>query len=83
MGYTPKLKYDFNTAANLEVQLENGNWYRTTCCDFRSFYGPRRINEELYEGNIYYKQTNDIVTNPKPYVNYPEGYIHTVSKKNR
>lgn len=83
MGYTPKIKYDFNTATNLEVQLKNGEWYRVTPCDFRSFCGPRRINGEVYEGNIYYKQTNDIVTDPKPYINYPEGYVHVVSKKNR
>ena len=78
-----KIKYDFDTSANLEVQLKNGEWYRVTSCDFRSFYGPRRINEELYEGNIYYKQTNVVVDNPKQYINYPEGYIHFKSKKNR
>jgi hypothetical protein len=83
MPYTPKVKYDFNTAADLEVQLNNGEWYRVTPCDFRSFYGPRRINGEPYSGYLYYKQTNDVVSIPQPYINYPEGYTHPTSKKNR
>jgi hypothetical protein len=43
-GGTVKKKYDFNTAAVLEVQIK-GNWYRTTCNEFRSFDGARRITE--------------------------------------
>ena len=83
MAKNSKIKYDFNTSAHLEAQLANKKWYRVTSCDFRSFYGPRRINGDLYEGSIYYKQTNVVVDDPKPYVNYPEGYIHTQSKKKR
>lgn len=83
MVKSAKIKYNFDTATNLEVQLSNKEWYRVTPCDFRSFHGGRRINGELYDGDIYYKQTNVIVDNPKPYINYPEGYIQTQSKKNR
>jgi hypothetical protein len=68
-GNTGKLKYPFNTAAGLEVQLPNGNWYRVTCREFRSFTYPRRISQpkgkeyvtEIYEGPVYLYGTNTIV----------------------
>lgn len=47
-GETEKLKYDFNTAGCLEVEVEEGKWYRVTCREFRSFDGPRRISEAEY-----------------------------------
>lgn len=64
-GFTGKLVYDFNTAACLEVQL-NDNWYRVTGREFRSFNLPRRISEMIgdeyitknYEGPVYLFMTN-------------------------
>lgn len=47
-GETEKLKYDFNTAGCLEVQMKSGNWFRVTSREFRSFDGPRRITEQSY-----------------------------------
>lgn len=60
-GNTGKLKYDFNQAANLEVQI-NDVWYRVTPRDFRSFNGPRRIEETPYQGPVYLFGTNQIIT---------------------
>lgn len=61
-GNTVKLIHDFNTAACLEVQLPNGNWYRITAREFRSYNYPRRIlvNGEYmpYEGPVYLYGTN-------------------------
>lgn len=61
-GSTEKMLYDFNTAACLEVQLPNGNWYRITSREFRSYSYPRRIlvgNEyQMYEGPVYLYGTN-------------------------
>jgi len=45
-GFTGQLFYDFNTAACLEVQL-NDNWHRVTGREFRSFNLPRRISEMI------------------------------------
>ena len=43
-GETEKLKYDFDTTAVCEVRFkDNGEWFRTTAKDFRSFDGPRRL----------------------------------------
>ena len=64
-GFTGQLYYDFNTAACLEVQLNN-NWYRVTGREFRSFNLPRRISEMIedkyitkeYEGPVYLFMTN-------------------------
>lgn len=52
-GQTVKLKYDFNTAGVLEINL-NGNWYRASGREFRSFDGRRRITEpvEILLGNV-------------------------------
>lgn len=68
-GNTGKLKYPFNTAGCLEVQLPNMKWYRVTCNDFRSYTYPRRISEykekeyvtEEYIGPVYLFGTNTIV----------------------
>lgn len=58
-GQTEKLKYDFNTASNLEVFMPNLNdWYRVTSREFRSFNGKRRINNEQYYGNVYHYESN-------------------------
>tara|TARA_B110000908_G_C9902742_1_gene291801 strand:+ start:51 stop:365 length:315 start_codon:yes stop_codon:yes gene_type:complete len=43
-GNTAKLIYDFNTAGVMEVLLKD-IWRRTTCKEFRSFDGKRRITE--------------------------------------
>lgn len=61
-GNTVKLVYHFNTAACLEVQLPNGNWYRITAREFRSYNYPRRIlvngEYQIYEGPVYLYGTN-------------------------
>lgn len=59
-GNTGKLIYDFNVAANLEVQVGE-MWCRVTARDFRSFNGARRINEVGYEGPLYMFATNTLV----------------------
>lgn len=68
-GNTGKLIFDFNTAACLEVQLPNGNWYRITPNEFRSYTYPRRILVETiyqqYSGPVYLYGTNTIVKNPE------------------
>lgn len=73
-----RLKYDFNTAGVLEVQIK-GSWYRVTSREFRSFDGPRRLTQperiqglgdifsvkmktEEYNGPVYRYGTNQIVT---------------------
>lgn len=58
-GHTEKLHYDFNQAANLEVELD-GVWYRVTPRDFRSFVGSRRISGVEYEGPVYVFGTNKL-----------------------
>jgi len=61
-GNTEKLKYEFETAANLEVFMSNLNgWYRVTAREFRSFNGKRRINNVEYDGNVYLYGTNKLV----------------------
>ena len=60
-GNTEKLKYDFETAANLEVFMPNLNdWYRVTAREFRSFNGKRRINNVEHIGNVYLYGTNKL-----------------------
>jgi hypothetical protein len=60
-GNTEKLKYTFETAANLEVFMPNLNdWYRVTAREFRSFNGKRRINNVEYNGDIYLYGTNKL-----------------------
>lgn len=58
MSRSLKLKYLFNTAANLEVEFLPGKWARVTCDRFRCFLGNRRINNEPYEGPVFYERTN-------------------------
>lgn len=68
-GATVKLEYPFTTSACLEVQLPNGNWYRITCNEFRSYTYPRRISymkgkeyvTEEYSGPVYLFGTNIVV----------------------
>jgi hypothetical protein len=58
-GNTEKIKYDFETAANLEVFMPNLNdWYRVTSREFRAFTGKRRINNIEYSGEVYLYNTN-------------------------
>jgi hypothetical protein len=79
-GQTEKLIYNFNTVRSCEVQLPNGNWYRISPREFRSYSRPRRIQEvyegklvaERYEGPIYFYNTNKIV---KPDQIYKEGLL--------
>lgn len=59
IGNTEKIKYDFNTASNLEVFMPNlDGWYRVTSREFRSFNGKRRLNNEEYNGNVYHFESN-------------------------
>ena len=55
-----KQQYDFPTELCLEVSFEKNKWCRVTCDTFRAFKGPRRIQGEAYNGNVYYKGTNYI-----------------------
>ena len=65
-GNTEKLKYDFETAANLEVFMPNLNdWYRVTSREFRSFNGKRRINNVEYDGPVYVYNSNKRVNKSK------------------
>jgi 3'-phosphoadenosine 5'-phosphosulfate sulfotransferase len=84
-GYTEKLEYNFNTAYSTEVEI-NGNFYRTTCNEFRSWGGNRRILNvkdrtnpvyEEYLGPVYYFGSNKIVPKNKmiDQINYLPGYV--------
>lgn len=65
-GGIVKLKYDFNTASNLEVFMPNLNgWYRVTSREFRSFNGKRQINNEVYDGTVYLYNTNKRINKSK------------------
>jgi hypothetical protein len=82
-GQTEVLKYDFNTARELHVKLEN-KWYRVTPREFRSWNGERKfvytqgveIIHESYEGPIYYWNTNKVCKHPTnggtQYISYME-----------
>jgi hypothetical protein len=59
-GNTGKLKYDFNTAANLEIEYKQECWIRVTPTEFRAFSGSRRINSIEYTGPVYIFNTNKI-----------------------
>jgi len=50
-GATVKKLHDFNTAGVLEVCIK-GNWYRTTCNEFRSFDGKRRITQPIKQPGL-------------------------------
>jgi hypothetical protein len=60
-GNTGKLIYDFNVAANLEVQVDE-TWHRVGARDFRSFNGSRRVSDVPYNGPLYMFATNTKVT---------------------
>jgi hypothetical protein len=64
-GNTGKLKYDFNTAAELEIEYKPERWARVTPTEFRAFNGSRRINSIEYIGPIYLFNTNKIVDEPE------------------
>ena len=51
-GRKQRLHNPYNCAGCLEVQHDNGVWYRTTTTYFRSFSGPRRITapERVVQG---------------------------------
>lgn len=81
-GETGKLIYDFEPASNCEVCI-NDVWYRSTPREFRSFSGKRRINNQQYEGPVYFFKTNNKV-NPKNTVEeimYAPDVEYIVSKK--
>ena len=80
-GNTEKIKYDFNTAANLELFMPNLNgWYRVTSREFRAFNGKRRINGVEYLGNVYLYNTNKRVDSSMSKPDTMAGYSW-VSKK--
>jgi len=55
----PRLEYDFDTGATLEIQVrENSDWSKVDPNVFRSWTGLRRINGEHYDGPNYYFLTN-------------------------
>jgi hypothetical protein len=62
-GETGKLVYHFNTASDTKVCI-NDKWYRITPREFRSFDGKRSINDQEYEGPVYYFKTNKIASAP-------------------
>ena len=84
-GYTEKLEYNFNTVYSTEVE-SNGEFYRTTCNEFRSWGGNRRILNvkdrtnpvyEEYLGPVYYFGSNKTVPKNKmiDQINYLPGYV--------
>lgn len=81
-GQTEKIRFDFNTAGVLEIQLHNETWYRVTAATFRAYDGPRRITEPqftergnpwvplhtyVYEGPVYYYGSNKKATKQNNY----------------
>lgn len=80
-GQTIKIKYDFNTASNLEVFMPNlDGWYRVTSREFRAFNGGRRINGELYNGPVYLYNTNKRI-NKNKYPKHKLAGYNWISKK--
>jgi hypothetical protein len=74
-GQTEKIRYDFNTASNLEIWMSNLNgWYRVTSREFRSFNGKRRINGEPYYGPVFLYNTNKRANKSKYESNKMAGY---------
>lgn len=59
-GNTNKVLYDFDSGKCCEIEI-NGNYYRTTPNEFRSFGGNRRLQGESYTGEVYYLGSNKIV----------------------
>jgi hypothetical protein len=81
-GNTEKIKYDFNTAANLEIWMPNLNdWYRVTSREFRSFNGKRRINGEPYYGSVFLYNTNKRANKSKYESNKMAGYSWISTKR--
>jgi hypothetical protein len=84
-GQTETLKYDFNTAKELQVKL-NEKWYRVTPREFRSYNGERRlvytreykVIHEEYNGPIYYWGTNKLCKTP---ISLGTQYIFDVSRE--
>jgi hypothetical protein len=60
MSRSQRLIYDFPTERHLQVQMDNGKWYRVTCDTFRSYFGPRRIDGMDFDGLHFYRTTNFI-----------------------
>ena len=90
-GHLEKLKYDFNTSYSTEVEI-NGDFYRTTANEFRSWGGNRRIlnvkdrtnpTYEEYFGPIYYFGSNKIVSQDQlvNQINYFPNYIRPERKR--
>ena len=74
-GNTEKIKYDFETAANLEIFMPNlKDWYRVTSREFRAFNGKRRINNIEYSGAVYLYNTNKRADLTKLEPNIMAGY---------
>tara|TARA_R110002153_G_scaffold3359_1_gene16364 strand:- start:43 stop:333 length:291 start_codon:yes stop_codon:yes gene_type:complete len=75
-GNTEKVRYDFETASNLEIFLPQSKfgWYRVTSSMFRSWTGPRRINEVNYSGPVYLFGTNKRVNRTTSDKNKIMGY---------
>jgi hypothetical protein len=67
-GQLEKLRYDFNTARAVFIKNTKGGYSRITERDFRSYNGERYIlidgEYKLYEGPIYYWNTNKICKEP-------------------
>lgn len=68
MSRSAKMIYNFPTELNLEVMMKSGVWVRVTCDTFRSYYGPRRIDGEAYNGICYYRDTNHPYKGKKPFI---------------
>lgn len=86
-GYTVKLKYDFPTEKDCQVQLSNGKFTRVTPRDFRSWNGKRQIifydqegdQIQEYLGPVYYWNTNEICDEPKSIgVQYLSGKFESI-----
>lgn len=76
-GFTGKLTFDFPTEAVLEVCI-NGNWYRTTSKEFRSFDGKRRYLKPLQQPS----QGGNFTDVPVVEVNYDGPvYLHGTNTK--
>ena len=81
-GNTEKMRYDFQTASNLEVFLPiKKDWYRVTSRQFRSWTGKRRINEVEYNGPVYLFGMNKRVNKTTAIKNIFAGYEYKESKR--
>ena len=81
-GNTEKMRYDFQTASNLEVFLPiKKDWYRVTSREFRSWTGKRRINGIEYDGPVYLFGMNKRVNKSTAVKNIFAGYEYKESKR--